>query len=201
MLEFIAHLRELLPPECMPSPDEAVVLERHLDLLVRWNLKLNLTSVRDRAGIVARHYAESLFLASQLPEVLKSLADVGSGAGFPGLPIAVIRPDCQVTLIDSHQRKAVFLREAARGMSNVRVSSERAETVDERYSLLVSRAVDPEFIISLVPNLAAGLALLISREAAEKLMKHRHLIWQEPIPLPWRRSGVVLLGRHVPRET
>ena len=103
------------------SAEQEAVLEAHLELLMRWNRTVNLTAIRNREEAIERHYCESLFLGSRLPAGRLRIADVGSGAGFPGFPVAVLRPDCLVTLIESHQRKAVFLREAARQVGNVRV--------------------------------------------------------------------------------
>ena len=86
------------------APEQVRVLERHYELMVRWNKVLNLTAVREVAEIVERHYCESLFLGSHLPAGALRIADVGSGAGFPGIPVAILRPECPVTLIESHQR-------------------------------------------------------------------------------------------------
>ena len=97
------------------SPAQVSALDAHYQLLLRWNRTLNLTRVESLEEAVERHYCESVFLASHLPAGPLRVADIGSGAGFPGFPVAVARPDCQVTLIESHQRKAVFLREASRG--------------------------------------------------------------------------------------
>ena len=84
--------------------------------------------------------------------------DIGTGAGFPGIPIAVVRPECAVTLIESHQRKAVFLREATRDLLNVRVLAMRAEDVKEKFDWIVSRAVSPADVLKL--DLAPNIALL-----------------------------------------
>src|SRR2546423_8657954 len=116
-------------------------LAKHFDLLQRWNKVLNLTSVHGMEEIIERHYCESLFLAKHLPPGTLRVADIGSGAGFPGLPVAVLRPDCNVTLIESHQRKSVFLREASRDFPNVNVIAKRAESIDARFDWAVSRAV------------------------------------------------------------
>src|SRR5206468_1621010 len=97
--------------------------------LLRWNRKLNLISVHTEDQMIERHYYESLFLGQHLPTGSLRIADIGSGAGFPGFVVAVQRPDCTVNLIESHQRKAVFLREAARDVPNIRVSAKRAEEV------------------------------------------------------------------------
>jgi 16S rRNA (guanine527-N7)-methyltransferase len=131
--------RELVR-RCAPLSDEQCdALESHYELLVRWNRVLNLTRIERLEEAVERHYCESLFLASQLDG--GRIADVGSGAGFPGFVVAIARPDCCVTLIESHQRKAVFLREASRNQPNVRVVAKRAEDVEDRFDWVISRAV------------------------------------------------------------
>ena len=104
-------------------------LQSHFATLTRWNERINLTRISELGDSVRFHYCESLFLARALPTGSKRIVDVGSGAGFPGIPVAVFRPDCSVTLVESHQRKAVFLREAVRELPNVRVVSKRAEEV------------------------------------------------------------------------
>src|SRR5579862_3703661 len=77
-------------------------LFRHYEALVRWNRVLNLTAIRDQVEAIQRHYFESIFLAAHLPKEPLRIADLGSGAGFPGFPVAVVRPDCHVSLIESH---------------------------------------------------------------------------------------------------
>ena len=129
--------------------------------MLRWNAKLNLTRITDRAEAWERHYKESMFPAHKLPAGPLRIADVGSGAGFPGIPIAIVRPECHVTLIESHQRKAVFLREATRDLPNVRVLGVRAESVTEQFDWIVSRAVSPEDVVKL--KLAPNIALLTGR--------------------------------------
>src|SRR5881394_2420015 len=82
----------------------------HYRLLLSWNERLNLTRVVSAAEAARIHYVESLFLGAQLPPGALRIVDVGSGAGFPGIPVAILRPECKVDLVESHQRKAVFLR-------------------------------------------------------------------------------------------
>jgi len=108
------------------TAEQIAILEAHYELLGRWNRILNLTRIDSMEAGVERHYAESLFLGAHLPRRPLLVVDVGSGAGFPGIPVAVLRPDCSVTLVESHRRKAVFLREATRRLSNVVVRAERA---------------------------------------------------------------------------
>ena len=140
------------------NPDQIAQLERHREILSRWNRKLNLVS-----SLEDRHYLESLFLAKHLPQGSLKIADVGSGAGFPGFPVAVARPECEVALIESHQRKCVFLRDVSRETKNVRVLAKRAEDVareGERFDFAISRAVKYADIRDVLPMLAPRFALL-----------------------------------------
>src|SRR6266436_9755293 len=99
--------------------------------MLHWNKVINLTRIERLEEVVDRHYAESLFVGANLPFGSLTIADLGSGAGFPGFPIAVLRPECSVTLIESHKRKAVFLKEASRALPNVVVLAQRAEDVSQ----------------------------------------------------------------------
>jgi 16S rRNA (guanine527-N7)-methyltransferase len=178
---------------CELSGGQIHHLQAHYELMLRWNQRLNLTSIRKPREIVERHYCESVLLAIYLPEEFERVVDIGSGAGFPGFPVAVVRPQAQVTLVESHQRKAVFLREASRSLSNVRVVSQRAETVREEFDWVISRAVNPNGVVSLIPRLARRIALLTGSEDAGQLSKG-HIAWEAPIPLPWGEKRVLLIG-------
>ena len=185
-------LRERLSGIAALSDAQVAALEAHYDLLVHWNRKLNLTAIRDLPEAVERHYCESIFLAARLPAGALRIADVGSGAGFPGFPVAIYCPDCTVTLIESHQRKAVFLKEAARGLANVRVLARRAEQVEEEFDLAVSRAVSYQDLIPSLKALAPAAALLTGADAPPPGLG---LTWGEPIALPWGKQRYVRLGR------
>lgn len=156
--------RELLATEWAPygtlSDDQMVALERHYELLMRWNQRMNLTRIEKLEDVVKLHYCESLFLGSKLPAGTLRIADIGSGAGFPGFPVAVLRPDCRVDLVESNQRKSVFLREACAGSENIRVVPDRAEDLKDRYDWLISRAVLPSEVVAL--KLAPRVALLMA---------------------------------------
>lgn len=89
----------------------------YLDLLLRWNARLNLTAVREPAQMIERHFLECSFAAQKLPEGIATLMDFGSGAGFPGIPIALCRPEIHVTLAEGHGKKASFLRETVRTLA------------------------------------------------------------------------------------
>jgi 16S rRNA (guanine527-N7)-methyltransferase len=158
--EFSDALAEQFAPISVLSGRTLALLESHYELLLQWNRKLNLTRITDLDEAVQLHYCESLFLADFLPKTPLKLVDVGSGPGFPGIPIAIARPDCSVDLVECHQRKAVFLTEVVRRLAlpNVRVVVNRAENVDGAYDWLVSRAVNPSEIMSL--KLAPEIAIL-----------------------------------------
>ena len=184
---FKAFLAAEFAPYGVLSEVQLEQLERHYNSLTRWNDRLNLTRIRDLEESVHFHYCESLFCARFLPPGALRIADIGSGAGFPGIPIAILRPECEVTLVESHQRKAVFLREAARELKNVRVVSKRAEDVHEMFDWLVSRAVAQEDVLRL--KLSPRIALLIGASDAAKLSGQIE-------PLPWGDERVVF---HVER--
>src|SRR5258708_14809083 len=140
-------------------------LHEHYELLERWNRKINLTSIPSGPEAVIRHYCESLFFAANLPVTEKArIADLGSGAGFPGVPMAILRPEWATALIESHQRKAVFLREATRGLGNVVVLANRAEDVGIGFDWLVSRAVDPKDVLRNTPRLAPHIGLMLGED-------------------------------------
>jgi 16S rRNA (guanine527-N7)-methyltransferase len=183
--------RELLAtefgPYCTLSEVQLDQLGSHYSALTRWNERLNLTRIRDLDDSVRFHYCESLFLARFLPAGAHRIVDVGSGGGFPGVPVAIFRPDCQVTLVESHQRKAVFLREAVRELKNVRVIPKRAEDVHEHFGWLISRAVAQADVLRL--NMSDEVALLIGEEDAVKLTG-------ESTPIPWGNQRVLFHVEH-----
>jgi 16S rRNA (guanine527-N7)-methyltransferase len=176
------------------SAAQVEALQAHYELLIRWNRTINLTSIRTLEEAVERHYAESLFLGAHLPTGPLQVADVGSGAGFPGVPVAVLRPDCLVTLIESHQRKAVFLREATRVLPNIRVIAKRAEEVATRFDRVISRAVSYEDLSPALKKLADSADLL---SGAEEPPDHLGFRWAEPVPLPWGARRYLRTGRRI----
>lgn len=113
------------------------------DLLQKWNRTYNLTGIREAGSIVSGHLLDSLSIAPYVEA--KSMLDVGSGAGFPGIPLAISAPNMRVTLLDSNQKKAAFLRQAVSDLdlSNASVVCERVESwqPQEKFDVIVSRAV------------------------------------------------------------
>ena len=159
------RIAELLVPY-IPDPPTRLLeqLSIYLDLLVKWNARTNLTAIRDPAEIVRRHFGESLFAAQHLPET-GTLLDLGSGAGFPGLPMQLFRPTLEVTLAESQNKKASFLREVVRVLDvPVTVWAQRSELlpVTRRFDVVTLRAVDdPEgALLEARARLAQGGLLL-----------------------------------------
>jgi 16S rRNA (guanine527-N7)-methyltransferase len=115
----------------------------YLALILRWNARMNLTAIRDAEGILSRHFVESIACAQLLPRGIGSLLDFGTGAGFPGIPIAVCRPDITITLAESQSRKAAFLHEAVRVLGlNTDIFANRAENLGKQFDGVTLRAVD-----------------------------------------------------------
>jgi 16S rRNA (guanine527-N7)-methyltransferase len=168
------------------SDHQITQLERHYELLIRWNKVLNLTRIEGLEDVVRLHYCESMFLGSVLPSGPQHIVDIGSGAGFPGIPIAVLRPECSITLVESHQRKAVFLAEVCADIPGTKVLHERAEVVKGTFDWLVSRAVAPAAVLSL--GLAGSIAILTSEAES-----HRLPGGVQVTPLPWGNQRVVAL--------
>lgn len=204
---FAELLRSKLAGICELSDAQIERLQSHYELLTRWNAVLNLTGVRTLEEAVERHYCESIFAASYLPEGSASIADIGSGAGFPGIPIAIMREECAVVLIESHQRKAAFLKEASRDLLNVRVAALRASELVERFDWVVSRAVRYSEIANDLKRLGRSAELLTGE------VQHGELVgfeWQNRIRLPWGERRYLWIGHKsteqvhvadVPRET
>jgi 16S rRNA (guanine527-N7)-methyltransferase len=204
--EFADRLSTILDGHVSLGSTQMAQLERHFDLLQRWNRQLNLTAVRDEAEAIERHYAESVYFAHLFGRYLEEInsrpdltvADIGSGAGFPGFVLAVLEPNWTVTLIDSHRRKAVFLSEAGRELGNVHVIAGRAEQVVAKFDAVVSRAVRPEDVLELVPHLGRVVGILVSSAQARELAA-APMRWDIATELPWAPARLVLAG--VPRGT
>ena len=111
IVEAVEHAGLSPLPEGVPEK-----FSRYYALLEQWNSKLNLTAIREPEEALRRHFVECIFCAQHLPTGIETLLDYGSGAGFPGIPIALCRPEILVTLAESHGRKASFLREAVRSL-------------------------------------------------------------------------------------
>ena len=174
----------------------------YIDLLLQWNARINLTSVRRVEDIVKRHFGESFFAADRLWKTapVKSAIDLGSGAGFPGLPLAMLAPQTHMTLIESQGKKAAFLNEVVRKLelSNVSVFSQRAESYPGTAELVMMRGVEkfPKSATLALKLVAPGgrLALMIGQAQQPEASHLGNLSWQEPIASPGGHSRILLVG-------
>ncbi len=168
-------------------------ISTYMDILQRWNARINLTAIRDPRQIVARHFGESLFAARNLlrPNSTLEVIDVGSGAGFPGIPLKLFARGIHLTLIEAHGKKAVFLREVVRalGLEAVQVLNARAEDCTLRAPLVTLRAVENmEAILPAAMNLleeTGWLAVITSEGRLAAVKRVFGGMWQvRPIPAP-----------------
>jgi len=207
----IARLAELLQPFLAGSalpPGALEQLRRYLELLLRWNARVNLTALRAPESIVTRHFGESLFAAQVLAkEFLPSppkgmgLADVGSGAGFPGVPIKLAMPQLELTLIESHHKKAAFLRELLRALSlgGAQVYCGRADEWPHTADIVTLRAVEQfRRALPVAAGLVAGggrLCLLIGARQLEAACQLSGWKWSAPVAVPASHARVVVIGQ------
>lgn len=177
----------------------------YLSLILRWNARMNLTAVRDQEGILARHFVESIACARALPVGIEILLDFGSGAGFPGIPIALCRPEIAVTLAESQGKKAAFLQEAVRVLGlSAKVHAGRAEALATQlatqFDCVTLRAVDRmELAVRAGASLVrpgGWLALMTTDAEWSRLQAAAgaEFSWAEPAPLPGSAGRLVALG-------
>jgi len=147
------------------SEETARRFEVYLSLFLRWNKSINLSAVRGEEGVVSKHLIESIVVAYALPHGIATLLDFGSGAGLPGIPIALCRPEIAVTLAESQGKKTAFLQEAVRKLGiAAKVYAQRAETLAEVFDCVVMRAVDR------MPKAVAAAAELVAPKGWLALM-------------------------------
>lgn len=193
-------------------------ISTYIDILIRWNARVNLTAIRDPDQIVTRHFGESLFAARHLfPGSLYGgtaerssasqgrqtlVADVGSGAGFPGLPIKLWAPHISLTLIESNQKKATFLREVARALTlaDINITTHRAEALASgTFDLVTLRAVESfAAILPVAARLVAPggrLAFLIGMSQFEPASSALpQFAWSSPKPIPMSRNRILAVA-------
>jgi 16S rRNA (guanine527-N7)-methyltransferase len=214
------HIAELLQSYIVGLSLPPIIYDQlgaYLQLLLRWNAKTNLTAIRDPEQIVTRHFGESLFAAGVLfgtgsaaaPSDNRqlttgnsptTLADLGSGAGFPGLPIKLAFPTLHVTLIESQNKKATFLKEVIRALrlDGIEVYSGRAEQWGKQADVVTLRAVEKfESALAVAAGLVANagrLCLLIAAGQGDAMTSLGEFHIEVEREMPNRPETVVLVG-------
>ncbi|HWZ96877.1 MAG TPA: 16S rRNA (guanine(527)-N(7))-methyltransferase RsmG [Candidatus Dormibacteraeota bacterium] len=182
---------------------QVLQIQQYIDILLRWNEKTNLTAIRDPLEILYRHFCESMFGVVVIPVEKCRLADVGSGGGFPGVPMKIIRPEMDLFLIESNMKKATFLTEVVRelGLTGVRVLVSRYEELSEEVApldVVCSRAVGefaPFLEWASSPGIGAQkVALWIGAQDAESVRRLAAWSWDEPKAIPHSLRRVILVG-------
>jgi 16S rRNA (guanine527-N7)-methyltransferase len=178
-------------------------IQQYIRILLMWNEKVNLTAIRDPLEILYRHICESMYAAEAIPLRNGRLADVGSGGGFPGLPLKIIRPDLRVFLVESNLKKATFLAEVVRelGLTDAQVLVRRYEELGEEVAPLdyvCSRALGefPPFLEWAGSQQIAAKQVILwigARDLAE-IQKIRTWEWGEPIRVPHSLRRLLLVG-------
>ena len=132
----VAVIRRALTEFSLPAYDDQVLqIQQYIKMLLTWNEKINLTAIRDPLEMLYRHFCESMYAAEAIPMENGRLADIGSGAGFPGLALKVVRPGLQVLLVESNIKKGAFLAEVIRELrlSGAQVLARRYEELGRRW--------------------------------------------------------------------
>jgi 16S rRNA (guanine527-N7)-methyltransferase len=201
-------IRRALGEFKLPAYDDQVLqIQQYIKILLTWNEKMNLTAIRDPLEILYRHFCESMYAADAVPLESGRLADVGSGGGFPGLPLKIFRPDLQVFLVESNIKKVTFLAEVIRelGLIGAQVLARRYEELGEEVAPLnyvCSRALGefPAFLEWARSQQIAAKQVILwigARDLAE-IERIRTWDWREPIQVPNSLQRLLLVGTRKP---
>ena len=189
------------------STEQAEKIRDYTELLIKWNRSMALTAIDDRLEIVSRHFGESIFALSAMPGLAGRLADVGAGAGFPGLPLKIARQEINVVLLEPNLKKCAFLNEVTRalGLNDVEVSRSRYEeyqSVGALFDFVCARALgDYRRLLRWAKGtLAPGgqVMLWLGTEDSILLSRTPGWSWDLPIQIPESRKRVIQIGRPLP---
>jgi 16S rRNA (guanine527-N7)-methyltransferase len=177
-------------------------IRTYISLLLRWNRRISLTAVTDPAEILRFHFGESLFALSAVPLRDGRLADLGSGAGFPGLPLRMARPGLDLLLIESNGKKATFLAEVVRelDLSRVEVFRDRMESISKdgpAFDFVTARAVgchDDLLTWACAHATGGKLVLWLGEEDASRISNTSGWKWELPVQIPGSKRRFLLVG-------
>lgn len=212
-MKNLSNLRiaAILDEYSIATDGESVLIEgiqSYMSLLLQWNRSISLTTITDPEEIVRFHFGESLFAASCVPIRDGRLADVGAGAGFPGLPLKMLIPSLDLLLIESNAKKAAFLAEVARrlGLDRVRVFRSRMEEFGAKlgaesptiFDFITARAFgqfDRLLAWSSAHLSASGrLVLWLGRDDLDSISRGDRWTWAEPVQIPGSKRRFILSG-------
>ncbi len=186
------------------NDEQVICIQQYIKILRHWNEKLNLTAIRDPLEILYRHFCESMFAAVAVPVENGRLADIGSGPGFPGIPLKILRPELEISLVESNIKKGTFLAEVIRelGLSNSRVLINRYEELGEELApmdFVCSRALGEfgTFLEWAASDCVAAsrVILWVGGRDLDEIRKSDRWEWQEPIAVPQSLRRFLLVGQ------
>ncbi len=199
----------LSPFRVQLTPGQIAKIQEYIRLLLKWNQSVSLTSVVDPVEILARHFGESMFICCLMPVEKCRLADIGSGAGFPGLAVKIACPELRLTLIESNKKKCAFLSEVVRALE--------LENVDVMPIRFGEARVSPDFAEVITARAVGGFSGIL-RWAKTALARRGHVIlwlggedstkvsstpgwiWKPAVKIPESQRRFVLIGRPSPGE-
>lgn len=194
----------LSPYGCAPTPAQCASIRSYMDLLLRWNQRISLTTITDPVEILKFHIGESVEAIRAAAITKGRLADVGSGAGFPGIPLALFSPQLRVTLIESNAKKAAFLSEVQRaiGLSNVEVCRDRFERVkisSTGFDFVTARALGSygELLVwaAQAVNPSGRTILWLGVDDGSRIAQSEGWRWQILHKIPETKNRVLLIGQ------
>jgi 16S rRNA (guanine527-N7)-methyltransferase len=197
----------LAPFQIRPSADQIIKIREYIRILLRWNQSISLTTVVDPVEILARHFGESIFAWSLLPVENCRLADIGTGAGFPGLALKIACANLRVVLVEPNKKKCAFLNEVIRTLelNDVEVIASRFDEIranSDFANIITARALGG---FSELMRWARGslsfrghIVLWLGCEDSTKVSADRGWIWQPPVKIPESQRRFILIGRPKP---
>jgi len=203
-LSLDAIASALAPYRVPLSADQLNAISLYVNKLISWNKLVNLTALEDPLEIVAQHFGESMFASSLLPMSFGRLADVGTGAGFPGLPLKIANPGLEVTLLEPNLKKCAFLAEIQRilGLTGVNVIRSRYEELragQDSFDFVCSRALgDYKRMLAWAGKtieIDGHVLLWLGSDDSILLGRTTGWTWEPPVKIPESRRRVILHGR------
>jgi 16S rRNA (guanine527-N7)-methyltransferase len=188
------------------NDQQIVSIQQYMGTLLRWNEKLNLTAIRDPLEILYRHFCESMYAGVIVNNVKCRIADIGTGPGFPGIPLKILRPEIELFLVESNIKKGTFLAELVRELelASTRVLISRYEELGEELAPLdfvCSRALGefgPFLEWAVSDQVTASRVLLwIGGRDLDEVRKLPQWEWEEPIAVPHSLRRFLLVGKKV----